>query len=197
MFEEDQKSVWETGFPKNGMGPQVVVEGDPASDIGRGLRPGFPRIRVDIFTCQRPTQAFDKDVVQIPGLAVHRDLGLAPLQPVSPVKGRELRPMVGVHDLGRAKLVDGFVQRFEAELGLKRVRDAPGQHLAGEPVHDGHQIKEPLRIGMQLTLTPMRDTRRSALVCRKFVGPMPPEPPEVCWKQWSTTMAISLISLAC
>ena len=27
MFEEDQKTVWETVFPTNGVGPLVVVDG--------------------------------------------------------------------------------------------------------------------------------------------------------------------------
>ena len=49
-----------------------------------------------------------------------------------------------IHDLRRAELVDHFVQSLEAKLGLQRVGDAPGQHLAGEPVHGGHQIEEAL-----------------------------------------------------
>nr|AFQ90341.1 hypothetical protein [Paracoccus marcusii] len=46
------------------------------------------------------------------------------------------------HDPGRTEVVDDLVQRLEAEVGLEGVRDAPGQTLAGEPVHDGHQIEE-------------------------------------------------------
>ena len=57
MFEEDQKTVWETVFLTNGVGPQVVVEGDPASDTGFGLRPGFPGMQVDAFVFQGPPEA--------------------------------------------------------------------------------------------------------------------------------------------
>ena len=46
------------------------------------------------------------------------DLGLGPLQPIGQVEGRELRPLVGIQDLGRAKLVDRLVQRLEAEVRL-------------------------------------------------------------------------------
>lgn len=49
---------------------------------------------------------------------------------------------IGIHDLGRAELVDGFVQRIDAELGLQRVRDTPGQNLARVPVHNGHEIQK-------------------------------------------------------
>ncbi len=39
--------------------------------------------------------------------------------------------------------MDRLAQRLEAELHLQRVRDAPGQHFAAEPVHDCHQVEEP------------------------------------------------------
>jgi len=50
--------------------------------------------------------------------------------------------MIGIHDLGRTELADGFSQCLEAEVGLKRVGDAPGQNLSREPVHDGYQTEE-------------------------------------------------------
>lgn len=99
-------------------------------------------MQIDAFIFQGPPEALDVDVVQIPGFAIHRYLGLCPLQPVGPVEGRELRPLVRIHDLGRAELVDGLVQRLEAEVCLQRVRYPPSQHLAGEPVHDGHQVEK-------------------------------------------------------
>lgn len=126
-----------------GMGPQMVVEGDPAADTCPRLRSGFPGVQVDAFVFPRPAETLDKDVVEVPGFAVHGDFGLGPLQSVGPVEGRELTALDGVHDLGRAELVDRLVQRLKAELGFKRVRYPPGQNLAGEPVHDGHQIQEP------------------------------------------------------
>ena len=50
---------------------------------------------------------------------------------------------IRVHDLRWAELVDGLVQRLDAELGFQRVRDAPGQDFARVPIHDGNQIQEP------------------------------------------------------
>jgi len=47
-----------------GVGPLVVVEGDPAPDAGLGLRPGFPGIQVDAFILERPPQAFNEVKVQ-------------------------------------------------------------------------------------------------------------------------------------
>ncbi|MGR3360065.1 MAG: hypothetical protein ACU0DE_03185, partial [Paracoccus sp. (in: a-proteobacteria)] len=44
---------------------------------------------------------------------------------------RELRPLIGVHDLGRAEAVGRLVQRFDAEAGFQRVGDAPSQHFPG------------------------------------------------------------------
>lgn len=65
-----------------------------------------------------------------------------PLQPVRPGEGRELRTLFGTHDIGRAEAVVRLVQRLETEVGLKRVRDALGQYVAGEPVRNGKQVEE-------------------------------------------------------
>ena len=62
-----------------GMGPLVVVEGDPASDASPGLCPGFPSVQVDAFILQGPPKALDEDVVQIPGFA-HQILVFARLK---------------------------------------------------------------------------------------------------------------------
>ena len=63
-----------------------------------------------------------------------------PAQPIRPGEGCELASLIRVHDLGRAELVDGLVQCFDAEVGLQRVREPPGQNLAGVPVHDRHEV---------------------------------------------------------
>ncbi len=94
----------------------VVVEGDPAPDAGPGLRSGFPSVQVDAFILQGPPEALDEDVVEAASLAVHRDPGADALQPVGPGEGRELRPLIGVHDLGWTELVDRLVQRLDAEF---------------------------------------------------------------------------------
>ena len=54
------------------------------------------------------------------------------------------RPLISVHDLGRTELVDRLVQRFDAEVSLKRVEDTPRQHFAGAPVHYGDAIQKSL-----------------------------------------------------
>ena len=92
-----------------GVGPLVVVEIDPAPDASLGLRAGLPGVQVDAFILQGPPEAFDEDVVETPALAVHRDPGADPLQPVGPGEGRELAALIRVHDLGRAELVDRLV----------------------------------------------------------------------------------------
>ena len=60
---------------------------------------------------------------------------------LGPGEGRELRPLIRIHDPGRAEAMDRLVQGLDAEVDLERVRDAPGQDLAGEPVHDGDEIE--------------------------------------------------------
>lgn len=139
-----------------GMGPLVVVDGDPAPDPSFGLRSGFPGVQVDAFTRQGPPETRQVEgipaigpkecprVVEAAPLPVHRYPGAHPFEPVSPCKGRELKALNGIHDLGWAELVDRLVQRLDAEAGFQRVRYPPGQHFAGEPVHDGNQIQKAL-----------------------------------------------------
>jgi len=49
---------------------------------------------------------------------------------------------IRVHDLGESILCDGLVQRFDAEVGMHRIRQPPTQHLARCPIHDGHRVEE-------------------------------------------------------
>ncbi len=116
----------------------TIVKGDPFCNAGFGLRSGLPSVPIDTFILQGPPQALDEDVVDTAALSVHRDPGPDPLQPVGPGKGREMATLIRIHNLGRAKPIDRLAQRFDAEVDLQRVGDAPGQNFAGKPVHDGH-----------------------------------------------------------
>lgn len=125
-----------------GVRPLVVVEGNPPANPGLCLRAGFPCVQIDAFILQGPPEAFDEYVVEAPPLAIHAVPGPDPFQPVSPGEGRELRSLIGVQDLTRAKAMDRLVQGFDAEVRFQRVRDARGQYLAGAPVHDGDQVEK-------------------------------------------------------
>jgi hypothetical protein len=126
-----------------GVGLLVVVEGDPSANASPALRTGLPGVEADALILQRPPETLDEGVVEAASPAVHRDPCSDPFQPVGPGEGRELRSLIGIHDLAWAEAVDRLVQRLNAEVGLEGVRDAPGQHFAGEPVHDGDQVEEP------------------------------------------------------
>ncbi len=71
-----------------GMGPLVVVEGDPSANAGLGLRAGLAGVQMDALILQGPPKAFDEDVVETSALAVHPLPGRA-LQ--SNVPGGEIR----------------------------------------------------------------------------------------------------------
>ncbi len=70
-----------------GVGPLVVVEGDPPANAGFGLRTGLPGVKVDALILQRSPEALDEDVVEAPAFPVHRDPGANPFQPVGPGEG--------------------------------------------------------------------------------------------------------------
>lgn len=115
-------------------------------------------MQVDAPVFQGSPEPFYKNVVEEAAFSVHRDPHANPAQPVRPGEGREQRSLIGIHDLGRAEIVDGLVQRLDKELGLQRVRDAPGQNLAGVPIQDRQKVEEPAPHGQ------IADFRTSDLV---------------------------------
>ena len=70
-------------------------------------------MQIDALVFQRPPQAFDKDIVEEPTFAVHRDLGADPFQSVSPNQRRERAALICVHYLGRAEPVDRLAQHLD------------------------------------------------------------------------------------
>ena len=98
-----------------GVGPLVVVEGDPAADAGLRLRTALPGMQVDAFILYRPPEPFDKDVVQIAGFAIHGDFGLGPFQPVGPVERRELAALIGI-----CSIPDDHIDRRRSALFMAR-----------------------------------------------------------------------------
>ena len=78
-------------------------------------------MQIDAFVFQSAPQPLDEDVVEEPAFPIHRDPHPGQPQPIRPGEGRELGSLIRVHYLRRAELVDGLVQRFDAEVGLQRV----------------------------------------------------------------------------
>ena len=125
-----------------GVGPLVVVECHPLTDVGPGLRTGLPGAQIHALVCQGSPEAFDEDVVDAAAPAVHRDLDAGAFHAVGPGERRELAALIAVHDLWPAEAVHRFIERLNTELGLVGVRDPPCQDLARRPVHDRNQIEE-------------------------------------------------------
>ena len=62
-------------------------------------------MQVDAFIFQAPPEPFDKDVIEEPALAIHRDAHTGSTQPICPSERRELAALVGVHDFGLASIL--------------------------------------------------------------------------------------------
>ncbi len=119
-----------------------VVEDQISAQALSGRRHAVVGAQVDFLVFDRPPQAFDEDVVAPCALAIHADLDAGVLQRLDEVDGGELRSLIRVHNLGFAVFPHRLAQRFKARPGLQRDRQAPGQHLAAEPVDDSNEIDE-------------------------------------------------------
>ncbi len=81
--------------------------------------------------------------VSEPAFPAHQDAHAGSAEPVDPGQGRGLRSLSGIHDLGRAELLDSLVQHLDAEVGLQHVRYSLRQNLASRSAHDRHKVEKP------------------------------------------------------
>ena len=99
---------------------------------------------VDLFPLDRPPEPFYKDVVQGTPAPIHADLHSLLLQPTGKLQTGKLCPLIGIEDRW-GTLFQGFFQCFQAKMRLQAVGQALGQHIPTEPIHDRHQVSEPVR----------------------------------------------------
>lgn len=81
------------------MGPVMIIEVDPPADPNPGVAPARDGVQVDALVLEGSPQPLDKDVVEEPPLAIHRDARAGLLQAVRPGPGCELAALVGVEDI--------------------------------------------------------------------------------------------------
>ncbi len=118
---------------------EAEVFGQPQVELGDPV----VGLEVEFFVFDRAPQAFDEHVVQCSAPSVHADANAFFLQPFCESGGSELRPLVGVEDLGCAA-GEGFTQSLQTEIHLQGVGQPPGQHIPTIPIHHGDQIHKAL-----------------------------------------------------
>ena len=99
--------------------------------------------KVDILVFDASPQPLHKNIVQGPATAIHADPDAGALQGNGEGHRSELDALVGIEDL-RLPLLQSPVKGLKAEQTVECVGQFPGDDKAGEPVHDCHQIHEPL-----------------------------------------------------
>ena len=137
------------------VGALLIIEEEVVGQSPIEVGDGLVGLEIEVFVFDGAPEAFDEYVVQSPPFAVHADADAFPLQSGGEAGGGELGALVGVEDVGLADLPvravsrtqtggERFVQGVQAEVGLQRVGDAPGQDIPAKPVHHGHQIHKAL-----------------------------------------------------
>ena len=75
-----------------GVGPLVIVEGDPLANPGLRLRAGLPSVQIDALILQGPPEPFDEDVVEAAPLSLRMRARAAAMErwvfqvPVPPIR---------------------------------------------------------------------------------------------------------------
>ncbi len=125
------------------MGPFSVVEVHPLADNLFGLEAVGQFMQVDGFIFERAPQTFDEDVVHAPAPPIHGDRDLGGFKNAGEVKAGELASLISVEALRFAVSIQRLIQGIDAEGGIHGIRQPPCEDMAGRPVHDRDQIKEP------------------------------------------------------
>ena len=119
-----------------------VVIGDPPAKTSPQLRSGLEGVEIDALVLQGAPEPLDEDIVHPPASAIHADADFGVAQHAGEGVAGKLAALVRVEDFRLTEPGQRLLQRRDAEAGIHRVRQPPGQHLAGRPVHDRHQIEE-------------------------------------------------------
>ncbi len=114
-----------------------VVEVDEPTNVRPGIARGLVGLEVDLLVFDRSPESLDQDVVAPASLAVHVYGDLVRLQHLDELQAGELAALIGIDDLGFAVPRERFLQRLDAEVGVHRVGESPGQNLSAVPVHHG------------------------------------------------------------
>jgi hypothetical protein len=119
-----------------------VVEVDKPANVRPGIARGLVGLEVDLLIFDGSPESLDQDVVAPASLAGHADGDLVRLQHPDELQAGELATLIGIVNLRSAGPGDRFLQRLDAEVGVYRVGEPPGQDLSAVPVHHGHQKQE-------------------------------------------------------
>ena len=79
--------------------------------------------------------------LHIASFPIHADFDSVLLQEPREGLTGELGTLVGVEDF-RSILAQCLLQSINTEIGVQRIRQAPGKHVPAVHVYDGYQVKE-------------------------------------------------------
>jgi len=149
------------------MSPGVVVPVEPVCKVLGKLDSSFVSLKIDSLVFQGAPESFDEYVVLEPSFAVHADLDVPGLEDGGKCFACKLASLIGIEYLRGAVLEKSFFERLDAESGVQRVGQPPGEDLSGGPVHDRYQVHE----------TPCHGDV-SNIGCPDLIGPVYGQPPQ-------------------
>lgn len=118
----------------------MVVLAEPGTNLVPSLRAGLQGMQVYTFIFQAPPQPFHKHVIHPPALPIHGNLDPVVLQDRGKFTRRKLRALIRIEYVRHAIQGQRLLQRFQAEMRIHRIGQAPGEHFATLPIHNRHQI---------------------------------------------------------
>jgi len=85
-------------------------------------------VKINLFVFHRSPESFNEQIVTPRAFAVHPGLDAMHLKQIREGLLRELRALVGVHDLRCSVTGDRFLHGLNAKVHVHGYRDPPGQN---------------------------------------------------------------------
>lgn len=118
----------------------VVVEPEVGVEIGVRFAHRFVALQINFLVFHTAPQPLDKNVIQTPTLAVHRQTHAGRQKWLGELRAGKLTSLIGVEDLRLFKELDRPLHRLHAKRRIEGVGQFPAQHHAGVPIDHRAQV---------------------------------------------------------
>lgn len=116
-----------------------IVEGEICTQSLGGLRHAFVVLQIHFLILDASPESLHEDVIPASPSSIPTDADVFLFESVGEIFTGELRALIAVEDVGLGA-PECSLQGCDAEEAVQGVGEFPGEHVAAEPVHYGHQI---------------------------------------------------------
>ena len=116
-----------------------IVEGEICTQSLGGLGHAFVVLQIDFLILDASPESLHEDVIPASPWSIPTDADVFLFESVGEILACKLRALIAVEDI-RLGVPERSLHGRDAEEAVQSVGEFPGEHVAAEPVHYGHEI---------------------------------------------------------